>query len=186
MTSTETLPNPDASHATDFSADLVTRTGFRFHVRPATQDDEEALADFFTHVTPQDIRFRFLTPLPKVGHAFLERMTKVDHDRTEDFLAFTEDGKTLIATAMLAADEAKERAEVAISIRTDYKRRGIGWRLLEHVSRYAEAKGIKVLESIECRENREAIQLEREMGFTATSYPGDPTLVLVQKRLGSV
>ena len=57
----------------------------------------------------------------------------VDHDRTEDFLAF--DGDTLIATAMLAADPEMERAEVAISIRADYKHRGIGWALLDHVAR---------------------------------------------------
>ena len=46
------------------------------------------------------------------------------------------------------------------------------------------SKGVELLESIESRENREAIALEREMGFTATSYPGDASLVLVQKKLG--
>ena len=108
-------------------------------------------------------------------------------DLTEDdirlaYLAF--DGDTLIATAMLAADSEMERAEVAISIREDYKNRGLGWTLLDHVAHAAAAKGIKFLESIESRDNVEAIALEKEMGFTATAYPGDATLVLVQKKLG--
>ena len=47
----------------DWSRDLITRTGFRFHVRPAMASDEAALGEFFTHVTPEDLRFRFLTGL---------------------------------------------------------------------------------------------------------------------------
>jgi hypothetical protein len=47
----------------------------------------------------------------------------------------------------------------------------------------AAARGIGTLESIEFRDNGEAIGLEREMGFTAAPYPGDATLVLLGKRL---
>ena len=161
--------------------ELVTWKGFAFRVRPAQSSDRPALAELFAQVSPQDRRFRFLSGVDKVSGDFLERLTKVDHDRTEDFLAF--DGDTLIASAMLAADPEKERAEVAISIRSDYKNRGVGWTLLDHVARYAQAKGIELLESIESRDNVEAISLEKEMGFTATAYPGDATLVLVQKSL---
>ena len=60
---------------------------------------------------------------------------------------------------------------------------GFRWTLLDHVARYARDKGIKLIESIESRDNVEAIALEKEMGFSATAYPEDATLVLVQKRL---
>lgn len=164
---------------------LKTRTGFQFDVRGARPSDRPALAEFFTHVTQEDLRFRFLTAIKTVPHDFLVRMTEVDHDRTEDFLATGEDGRTIIATAMLAADADFDRAEVAIAVHRNYKKRGIGWTLLDHVARYAEAKGIRTLEAIESRDNRAAISLEREMGFTATSYPGDSTLMLVRKTLGA-
>jgi len=75
------------------------------------------------------------------------------------------------------------RAEVAIAVRPEYKQRGIGWSLLDFVARDAKSRGIKILESVECRDNRAAIELEKEMGFTATSYPGDATLTLVRKSL---
>ena len=168
--------SPDAGHER-----LTTWSGFAFTVRPAGPDDEAALAELFTRISRDDRRFRFLSGVDKIGHDFLRRLTQVDHDKTEDYLAF--DGDTLIATAMLAADPAMERAEVAISIHADYKNRGLGWTLLDHVARAAAAKGIKFLESIESRDNVEAIALEKEMGFTATAYPGDATLVLVQKKL---
>ncbi|WP_293881562.1 GNAT family N-acetyltransferase [Sphingomonas sp.] len=167
----------------DWSQYLTTRTGFRFHVRPARPADEGTLAEFFTHVTRDDLRFRFLTGLNEVGHDRIAALATVDHKQTENFLAFDEHGSTMIATAMLACDPALDRGEVAISIRNDYKHRGISWELLAHIARFAEAKGVKTLESIESRENHAAIELEREMGFTAEPYPGDPTLILVRRTL---
>lgn len=169
--------------AARWSIALVTRTGFTFDVRPAGPDDEAGLAEFFTHVTPDDLRFRFLTGLSEVGHDRLVAMTAIDHDRTENVLAVLPDGR-IIATGLLATDDNLDRGEVAISIRSDFKGRGISWTLLEHIARYAEARGIKLLESIEARENRRAIELEQQMGFTAEAIEGDPTLVRVVRKLG--
>lgn len=170
-----------AGQTTDRRIELTTWKNFTFTVRPARPDDEAQLADLFNRVTPEDRRFRFLSGVERVTKPFLERLTQVDHDRTEDFLAFDED--TLIATAMMAADSKRERAEVAISIRSDYKDRGIGWALLDYVAKAAREREIGILESIESRENRKAISLEREMGFEVIPYPEDATLVLVQKKL---
>ena len=163
--------------------ELGTWTGFVFEVRPAEPADAPLVVDLLARLTPEDRRFSFLSAVTRVDHDMLERLTKVDHERSEDFLAF--DGDTLIASAMLAADPAMERAEVAIAIRPDYKHRGVGWALLAHLARHARGKGIGLIESIECRDNVEAISVEKEMGFTATPYPGDATLVLLQKRLES-
>ena len=178
--SVDAAPTPPSASAGD-AAELSTWTGFIFRVRPAGPADEAILADFFGRVTAEDRRFRFLSAVHQVGRDMLERMTQVDHDRTEDFLAF--DGDTLIASAMLAADAALERAEVAIAVRADYKQRGVGWALLAHLTRFAQQIGIRLVESVECRDNVEAISLEKEMGFTATAYPGDASLVLLQKSL---
>lgn len=173
----------EATTATGQDGDtmLTTWKDFAFRVRPAAPADEELLAEFFTHVSPDDRRFRFLTGINEVGHAQLEHLVAVDHDRSENFLAF--DGDTLIGTAMLAADAERERGEVAISLRADYKNRGIGWALLDHLARFAKARGIKRVQSVESRENRQALAVERDMGFKTEPYPGDPALVLVSKDL---
>ena len=162
--------------------ELTTRTGLKLRVRPAAPGDKGALAQLFDEVSSEDRRFRFLSAVRRVDDDMLRRLTEVDHDRTEDFLAF--DGDRLIASAMLAADGEGKRAEVAISIDAEYKNRGIGWTLLDYVARYAASKGVKLIESIESLANVEAITLEREMGFEATPYPGDSTLVLLQRRIG--
>lgn len=163
--------------------DLQTRTGFCFHVRPVNPGDEAALREFFAQVTADDLRFRFLSSVKVVSHGQLASMIDVDHRQKENFLAFDIDGKTIIATAMLACDPALTVGEVAISIRPDFKGRGVSWELLEHVAHFAESLGVTTLQSIESNANHAAIELEREMGFTARSYPGDATLTLVERKL---
>jgi GNAT superfamily N-acetyltransferase len=169
-----------------WTADLTTRSGYLFQVRPAEPSDEAALAEFFTHVDQEDLRFRFLSAIKTVGHDQLEALVMVDHHRTENFLAIDPVTGMILATAMLAADEALTSAEVAIAIRADYKRRGISWMLLDHVARFAVAKGIKTLESIESRDNHQAIELERERGWTASSCPGDPGAMVLRMTLDHV
>jgi acetyltransferase len=113
----------------------------------------------------------------------LAALTHVDHQHAESFIAIDLPGDRVIASAMLAADAQMKTAEVAISIDSEYKNRGIGWVLLEHIARYARAHGVKTLQSIESRENHAAIELEREMGFTARPFPDDSTLMIVESAL---
>ena len=150
-----------------WSRDLQSRSGFRFHVRPVGPGDEAALGEFFTHVTPDDLRFRFLSSVNVVSHGQLSAMIDVDHREKENFLALDSDGTTIIATAMVACDPALTVGEVAISIRPDFKGRGVSWKLLEHVARFAEELGVATLQSIESNDNHSAIELEREMGYTS-------------------
>ena len=162
------------------SIPLTTRTGFPFHVRPVQPSDKEALAEFFTHVSRDDLRFRFLSPIPEVRESLLNDLVHVDHDHKEDYLAFDSDDKTIIASAMMGANADKSEAEVAIVVRSDYKHRGMSWTFLKYVIEQARQGGIKKLQSIESRQNHAAIELEKEMGFSARSCPGDATLMLLE------
>ncbi len=161
---------------------LVTREGTRLRVRPARGDDEAALARLFDRVTPEDLRFRFLTGIGHVGHEQLAAMATANDDRSESLIAFGDDGE-LAAAAMLIGDAAGETAEVAITVRSDRKGRGIGWTLLDHLLVHARQRGYVAVESIEDRANRDAIELEREMGFETRPVDGDPTLICVRRML---
>lgn len=164
---------------------IITRSGCQFQVRPVVPTDGDALAEFYRHVSAEDLRFRFLTGLKEIGADRLDALTHVDHRKTENFLAFVDDGTQIIASAMLACDPTMKRGEVAISVRSDFKRDGVGWEMLLHVTKYAESIGVETIESIESRDNHQAIDLERDLGFTASAYPGDSTLILLQRSLNS-
>lgn len=167
----------------EWSAQLKTRGGLKLNVRPAAEADEPELISFFGQASPEDLRFRFLSSVGKVGHSFAHPMVEVDHERTENFLAFDARDGRLAASAMIAADEQIKDAEVAVMVRSDLKDRGIGWAMLAHSCDYAKARGYQKVHSVELCDNRRAIALEKEMGFTASPCQDDMTLTLLTKSL---
>jgi acetyltransferase len=168
---------------TGWNATLVTRGGVTMAVRAVLPGDGPILKDLFENVSPGDLRFRFLSGLRHVDEARIAQMIDVDYSTSITFLAF--DNLRPIATAMLAAEPDRAKAEVAISVRSDMKGRGIGWTLLQHVLRYARANGIERVESTESRDNGEALGVERDAGFGIHSCDGDPADVLASKILAS-
>lgn len=167
-------------HVTDVIA-LETRSGIQLDVRPATERDEPALAALFDAVSDEDRRFRFLSAAEHVSHAQLDPLVHADHFRSESYLAFNHADGSLVASALLACDGPLDTAEVAVSIRGDYRGKGIGWALLDLLAREAEGRGVRRVIAIEDRENHAAIELEREKGFMPEAVEGDPTLVILSR-----
>lgn len=161
-----------ASASTGWARTLTTRDGVVMTVRPVLATDEAILQALFERITPADLRFRFLSAMRHVDHARIADMVHVDYVHTVTFIAFDTDG-VAIATAMLAADKALKDAEVAISVRSDMKGRGVGWSLLQHVLTYGRARGFASISSVESRQNGETIAVERDAGFTFRACEGD-------------
>ena len=164
----ETTAPPPPEPAT--TSRLATRGGYEFLVRPVEPADEGALAAMFDRVAPEDLRFRFLTAFKHVSPGEIHLLTHVDHKAKESMFAIDGIGK----------EAGGEAAEVAISVAQASRGLGIGWTLLAHVATLARQRGLKRLYSLESRDNHDAINLEREMGFAARPYPDDPTLVLIE------
>lgn len=152
-------------------------------VRAACGDDEAALAAFFDRVSDKDRRFRFLHAVGHLNHAALEPMVSCDHFHTEHFLAFDPVDGSILASAMIACDAPLETAELAVSVRGDRRGEGIGWAMLELLAEEARRRGVRRVIAIEDRDNRSAINVEREQGFVPHGIDGEPTLVLLEKLL---
>jgi acetyltransferase len=167
----------------EYSARLKTKSGLELNIRSASQADEDDLIAFLGQASPDDLRFRFLSAVGKPGHSLAEPLVNVDHEQTENLLAFDARDGRLAATAMIAADDQMQDAEVAIMVRSDLKGRGVGWSMLDHSCDFAKARGYSKIHSVELAENRRAIELESEMGFTARPFPGEPSLTLLSKTL---
>ena len=163
----------------EWSKRLITRSGCLFDVRPAHVGDEEKLSELFAHVSADDKAFRSLT-----GHNDAVKIANVDHHPSKTFLALIYGEADVIAAATLDCDMERNHGDVNLVIRSDFKHDGVSWELLAHVVRYAEAIGVKSLESVEALENQAAINLEREMGFTQETQPDNRVLVLMRKTLG--
>lgn len=162
---------------------LATRGGLVLKLRPVASADAQLVASFFAHLSPEDLRFRFLSGQDRLSESQLAMMIGVDHRHSEHLLAFEGESGSLVASLMLAADKHMEVAEVAIAVAPGFKGRGIGWTLLKHAAELARERGVRRLRSIESRTNHQAIEVERALGFHAGDYDGDATLMLVEAEL---
>ncbi|UNU44729.1 GNAT family N-acetyltransferase [Sphingopyxis sp. YF1] len=178
MTSVTTPPDMTLSEASE--GHLLTRGGVELRVRPVAESDVDIVDRFFNGLTADDMMFRFLSGQPHLSSAQLAAMVGVDHRHREHLLAFDVETGKLVASLLIAADEAFVSAEVAIAIAPAYKTRGVGWTLLHHAIELARSRGLKTLRSIESRANRGAMEVERTLGFRASNYDGDATLALLE------
>lgn len=167
--------------ATPTLTELVTRTGLALSVRPATAADEPALAALFDAVSDEDRRFRFFAAATHVSHEQLEPLIHADHFRSESYLAFDKASGELIASGLLACDNALDTAEIAVSVRNDRKGQGVGWAMLDYLAGEARHRGVRRAIAIESRSNHAAIEVERDKGFVPEPFDGDPTLVVLAK-----
>ena len=161
---------------------LATRSGVALDVRATTEADEAVLTAFFDMVSDEDRRFRFFTAGAHVSHEQLDPFIHADHIRSESFLAFDAATGELVASGLLACDAQRDTAELAVSIRHDYRGKGLGWVVLGFLSDAAQAMGVKQVIAIESRDNHAAIELERESGFVPQAMEGDPSTIILTKR----
>jgi len=173
----------DRTVAGQAEAHVVTRSGVRLVLRPVSPDDGDNLRKLLACMTPSDLRFRFLASQKEPDEAALAQLLAVDHRRTEHLLAFDVRTGEPVASLMIAADAEMETAEVAIAVASGARNRGIGWALLRHAATLAKARGIKRLQAIESRENHDALEVERALGFETRAIDGDPTVVLLEADL---
>lgn len=164
-----------------WTASATTRTGVDLTITPARADDRDALERFFERVTPEDLYFRFLSGIRKVDESRINAMLRDDDDYSIDFLALDSGSGEILATAMLVADKDFDSAEFAMCTREDAKNKGISWVLLDHAANYAAAMGVRRIYSLQSASQTDALQLEREMGFTVRTDQGDPVHMLVEK-----
>lgn len=178
MTSLATTPDRTLSDAGEIH--LLTRNGVELRVRPVAETDADIVDQFFDGLTADDMMFRFLSGQTHLSSAQLAAMVEVDHRHREHLLAFDTDTGRLVASLLIAADEAFVSAEVAIAVAPGYKMQGVGWSLLSHAVNLARTRGLRTLRSIESRANRGAMEVERTLGFRASDYDGDATLALLE------
>ncbi|WP_404712578.1 GNAT family N-acetyltransferase [Sphingomonas sp. MMS24-J13] len=160
--------------------DLVSRSGVRIHVSQAQAGDIDALSAFFSQLGPDDLRFRFLGTMSEVPR---DQIAAMLDNGAITFLARNATDGALIAVATLVEQHGGTEAEVALSTLSEWKHRGVSWTLLEHVLNYARAHGYRSVSSLEAAENRDAVKLEREMGFVTRLSSAEPVELICSKRL---
>ena len=157
------------------------RDGTALRMRPLRPEDEPMLHDLAAHMSDEDLRLRFFTPVRGLTHAVAARLSQLDYDRELALLA-ERDGAAL-GVAHFFADPDNLRAEYAIAVRSDWKGRGVGYVLMRRLIDVVRQRGIGELVGEVLRENEPMLQMCRELDFAIAPEPRDPAVMLVRKRL---
>lgn len=153
--------------------------GKRVFVRPLRPEDESLVKDFLGQITDRDMRLRFFNMTKSPGHAFLARLTQLDYARAMAFAALDENEK-LLGVVRLHADANYETGEYAILVRSDLKGKGLGWKLMDLIIRYAKSEGLKVIEGQVLAENTTMLAMCAKLGFTISSNVDEADIKIVR------
>ena len=156
-------------------------------LRPILPEDEPALREAFSRLTPEEIRLRFFVPMKTLDHVTAARFTQIDYDR-EMALVLADPGiagrSPIHGVVRLIADPDNERAEYAIIVHHDMTGLGLGRLLMCRILAHARARGVREVFGDVLRENRPMLKLCAALGFTQQAIPGEAELVRVRLRLG--
>jgi acetyltransferase len=157
--------------------------GTVIRLRPVRPGDEPLLQGFAAHMSPEDMRLRFLAAIRGMSHELAARLSHIDDDRGAALLAIAEGAEEVLGVARFSADPDNRAAEFAIAVRSDWKGHGLGHLLMARLTQLARQRGIDELVGEVLPENAAMLQLCREFGFTIGVSPSDPKLRRVNKAL---
>jgi acetyltransferase len=160
------------------------RDGTRVRLRPVTPADKPRFYANFAHATEEDLRNRFFEALPALPDALVSRLARYDPAREIALVAEPAPGtpgvKPLDAygVARLSLDPGRtDTAELALIVRHDWQRRGIGRILTATLLETAVRRGVRRIWALVLRSNRPMVTLLRSFGFTIAVEEDDPMLV---------
>jgi acetyl-CoA synthetase (ADP-forming)/acetyltransferase len=150
-------------------------------IRPISPADLERLRAFFTALSPETLRLRFLFQLREVPESTLREFTMTD-DRThialvaEPRVATADQLPELIAEARYVRDGDSDSAELALVVSDSWRRVGLGTLLVRALSRHAYHTGVHRLCGDALAENTAIHRLMHSFGACIMSYPGSNTV----------
>lgn len=128
---------------------ILTREGHQLQVRFLTRNDGDLLVELFRHLSPETRYQRFHIPVddlsPEEIAAQLPNFTSVDRQNHVALIAVQVAGEQErpIGVARFRRRPGAEEAEVAVVVRDDWQRQGVGTALLERLAGVARELGIR-------------------------------------------
>ncbi len=136
-----------------------------FSIRPIAPDDKPALAAFFSHLSEESRRRRFLGPKPKLSARELAFLTEVDQCRHVALVAVDDAGAIIGVGRYATWHDSPDRAEMAFAVVDEWQGRGLGTELGNRLVARARASGLDALTGSTFAFNAPAKALLKRLGF---------------------
>lgn len=148
--------------------------GGRAVVRTLAGGEVAVVQEVFAGMSEQSRYQRYIGPKSLLSRRDLERLTAVDHDNHEAFVAIDPATSRAVGEAHLVRDETdRASGEVAFAIADAWQNRRLGSRLAELLATRARQLGIRRLRATMLADNARSRAIVRRMGRVVGSrYAG--------------
>ncbi len=136
-----------------------------FTIRPIEPGDKAGLATFFSRLSDESRRRRFLGPKPKLSARELVFLTEVDQCRHVALVAVDSVGAIIGVGRYATWAESPDRAEMAFAVVDEWQGRGLGTALGDRLVACARASGLATLTGSTFALNVPAKALLKHLGF---------------------
>jgi acyl-CoA hydrolase/GNAT superfamily N-acetyltransferase len=145
----------------------TTQSGLDVLLRPVKIGDEPLMKDFFYALSSESMYRRFMSVRMDMPHKRLQEFGVVDYANSMMILAIVEgDGKeTIAAIGQYEIDEKVHTAEVALVVKDEYQKMGVGHDVLIYLTRLARRRGLLGFTAEVLVENKPMLDLFKDMGF---------------------
>jgi len=157
--------------------------GERLTIRPIRPEDAEAHREFFSRLSPEDVRFRFFSTLRELSPEQMARMTQIDYGREMAFVVTRETPAQTVAAGRLVRDVIGSGAEFAVVVQPDMKGRGVASALMRRLIEWGRVCGLAEITGQVLADNAPMLAFMRRLGFTIERIQGDPGVVEAKMRL---
>ena len=170
---------------------IVARNGQQISVRFLTPTDGELLVDLVQRLSPNTRYLRFLVAIEDVpveaATRKLPAFLAVDGVDSVALMASVEENgiETAIGVARFNRSSGSDAAEVAVVMRDDWQRQGIGQVLMKQLAEVARQLGIKRFCAVVLATNRGAHSLIKGLGYPYQSHVshGEDEIVIYLEEL---
>jgi acyl-CoA hydrolase/GNAT superfamily N-acetyltransferase len=164
-TSTSGIPGGKGWYPEHLETRRTTRGGDRLLLRPVRSDDIGILMDFFSSLSDQSVRGRFL----KSGNMAddLGELVEVDHRNDVIILGVSkrEDAEIVLGVGKYTVNEHDHGAEVSLAVRDGHMNRGIGTEIIAYLSLLARREGLFYISAEALIENKPVLHLLDKCGL---------------------
>ncbi len=154
-------------------------------IRPIRPEDAEIEDTFVRNLSPQSKYFRFMHAVQELTPEMLVRFTQIDYDREMAFVATIDNNgqEAEIAVGRYVSNPDGRSCEIALVVGDEWRRKGIGMRILIALMEVAKMAGLQSMEGEVLTDNTGMLSLARKMGFSVRPLPDDPSTLFISKSL---
>ncbi len=170
-----------------YPEEFITAKGRKVRIRDIAPQDAPLLVGLFDRLSTETRYLRFHSLMsnltPKQKQAMARELSALDPARAAALVALAqeEQGESAVAVARFSSPQDPREADVAIVVRDDYQKDGLGTHLIRRIAERGRRMGFRRFRSVMLSTNLAVPRLlaRAELPFQRKRLPGGETLLAI-------